>query len=348
MRFGNLAPKSSHVAALRNGQRNEKLGRLGVSIHPGTPRFMAAASMLPIFYLYGEPHRAVDEAFIHLEALDDRSRPSEWTIRPHVHVELNHLFAITSGGGLLELDDSELLLTAPSLLLVPAGVTHGFRWQEQSAGFVMTLASSYLDTLTRTYPEFRVLFRHALALPLTMADATEVRARLADMMREYSWNAPGRRAAIDAALLGICVTALRGIDPAGNSLTEPTVGRQAGLVARLRQRIEERYRRHEPISAHAEALGVTVFQLRTACRAVARLSPSQMIEQRLMLEAKRALRYSTLSIYDIALSLGFEDLAYFSRFFRRHAGCSPRAFRGKQASADAHDRGMTAGQPRPR
>lgn len=75
---------------------------------------------------------------------------------------------------------------------------------------------------------------------------------------------------------------------------------------------------------------MTLFQLRTACSAVARASPSAMIEQRLMLEAKRALRYSTLSVSDIALSLGFEDLAYFSRFFRRHAGCSPRAFRDRQ------------------
>ncbi|GAB0117975.1 helix-turn-helix domain-containing protein [Acidisoma sp. 7E03] len=288
---------------------------------------MAASPALPIFYLYGEPHQAVEDAFVHLEALDDRSRPSEWTIRRHLHVELNHLFVLTAGGGQLLLDDSEIALAAPCLLLVPAGVAHGFRWEEQSAGYVITLASSHLETLTNAYPELRALFRHAMAMPLAEVEITAVRSRIADMTREYSWSAPGRRAAIDAALLGLCVTALRGIGPA-NSSQEPAAGRQAGLVARLRQRIEERYRLHEPISAYAEALGVTPFQLRAACRAVARLSPSEMIEQRLMLEAKRSLRYSTLSISDVALSLGFEDLAYFSRFFRRHGGCSPRAFRG--------------------
>lgn len=290
---------------------------------------MATARSLPVFYLYGEPHRAVDEAFIHVEALDDRSRPSEWTIRRHVHVELNHLFAITSGGGVLQLDDSEIPIPTPALLVVPAGQAHGFRWQEQSAGFVITLASSHLVALIQAYPEFRGLFRQAAALPLAEAEAAAVRGWIGEMMREYSWAAPGRRAAIDAALLAILVTALRGQSPAAGAV-EPATGRQAGLVARLRQRIEERYRQHEPISTYAQALGVTLFQLRTACSAVARASPSAMIEQRLMLEAKRALRYSTLSVSDIALSLGFEDLAYFSRFFRRHAGCSPRAFRDRQ------------------
>lgn len=162
---------------------------------------MATARSLPVFYLYGEPHRAVDEAFIHVEALDDRSRPSEWTIRRHVHVELNHLFAITSGGGVLQLDDSEIPIPTPALLVVPAGQAHGFRWQEQSAGFVITLASSHLVALIQAYPEFRGLFRQAAALSLAEAEAAAVRGWIGEMMREYSWAAPGRRAAIDAALL---------------------------------------------------------------------------------------------------------------------------------------------------
>lgn len=44
---------------------------------------------------------------------------------------------------------------------------------------------------------------------------------------------------------------------------------QAGLVARLRQRIEERYRRHDLIPLYAQALGVTLFQLRATCWDVA-------------------------------------------------------------------------------
>jgi AraC family transcriptional regulator, transcriptional activator of pobA len=287
---------------------------------------MTSASALPIFYLYGEPHRAVDDAFVHVESLDDSSRPSEWTIRPHRHIALGHIFTVISGGGLLQLDDSEVSFTAPCLLIVPAGTSHGFRWQQSSAGFVLTVASDHLRSLGERYADLRPLFRDATLIPLPPRDLPSVEKWIGGMMREYSWGAPGRRAAIDAALLDIMVTALR-LMATEAALTEPKVGRQAGLVARLRQRIEERYRLHEPIAAHAKALGVTPFQLRAACNEIARASPSEMIEQRIMLEARRALRYSTLSISELALSLGFTDTAYFSRFFSRHAGVSPRAFR---------------------
>ncbi len=46
-----------------------------------------------------------------------------------------------------------------------------------------------------------------------------------------------------------------------------------------------------------------------------------------MLEAKRSLIYTTLPVSKIAFDLGFNDPAYFSRFFAARAGLSPAAFR---------------------
>ncbi len=57
---------------------------------------------VPSFYLYGEPQRSVAEGFVHVESLDDRSRPSEWTIRPHVHRDLHHIILIARGGGAMQ------------------------------------------------------------------------------------------------------------------------------------------------------------------------------------------------------------------------------------------------------
>ena len=52
-----------------------------------------------------------------------------------------------------------------------------------------------------------------------------------------------------------------------------------------------------------------------------------MIHQRLLLEAKRNLVYTAMTIQQVSDSLGFSEPAYFSRFFKRYAGVSPRAFR---------------------
>ncbi len=287
---------------------------------------------IPRFYLYGEPHRAVSERFVHVESLDDRSRPSEWTIRPHAHLELNHLFHIAAGGGAMRVESEAHRFTAPCLMIVPAGTVHGFAWEAESRGSVVTFATGYLQEIARRDADLQGLFRAVAIIDLAPEDDVEVRAAATGLMRELGWAAPGHRAAADAGLLALMVVALRVLGPA-SAQALPMPGHQSELVARYRHRIEERFRLREPVATHAAALGASVAQLRGACARIARQPPSEMLDQRAVLEAKRVLLYSNLSIANVAYSLGFADPAYFSRFFTRHVGKSPRAFRHDQGSA---------------
>ena len=52
-----------------------------------------------------------------------------------------------------------------------------------------------------------------------------------------------------------------------------------------------------------------------------------MLQLRLLIEAERQLRYTSMSVAQVAFHLGFDDPAYFSRFFTRRMGLTPRAFR---------------------
>lgn len=56
-------------------------------------------------------------------------------------------------------------------------------------------------------------------------------------------------------------------------------------------------------------------------------APSQLIAERLILEAKRLLHLTHKSIKEIASELGFEDRFYFSRFFKKEVGVAPKIFR---------------------
>ncbi|MET0363570.1 MAG: helix-turn-helix domain-containing protein [Sphingobium sp.] len=285
------------------------------------------SSLVPSFYLYGEPHRLVDDRFVHVEALDDRTRPSEWTIRPHVHTDLNHVFHVASGGGAMRADADTIPFLAPCLLLVPAGTVHGFAWDLESTGSVMTMASSYLAEILARDPDLADVFRTPSVVPC--GDRNEdIAARLRRLAQELGWAAPGYRAAAEQDLLGILVTILRRMGPR-TDVPEP--GPKAALVARLRERIEERFRLRESIETYADALGVSERRLRAACATVARQSPAEMLDQRAVLEAKRSLLYGNLSVAEVGYALGFADPAYFSRFFTRHAGMSPAAFRKGRA-----------------
>jgi AraC family transcriptional activator of pobA len=277
---------------------------------------------VPTFYLYGEPRQAVDERFVHVEALIDRTRPSDWMIRPHVHPELNHIFEVTAGGGAMRADATELRFEAPCLLLVPAGVVHGFVWDHESAGSVLTLASSHLDGFLQRDPDLGAVFAQAAVVP---TGDVQPGARIAALRQELGWAAPGHRTAADVHLLDILVTVLRlkGPDAARTAAPSPA----ATLVARLRARLDERFHLRESVQVHAVALGVSPRRLRVACATVARQSPTDMLDQRATLEACRSLIYGNLSVAQIGYALGFSDPAYFSRFFSRRTGFSPTAYR---------------------
>jgi AraC family transcriptional activator of pobA len=76
-----------------------------------------------------------------------------------------------------------------------------------------------------------------------------------------------------------------------------------------------------------EPLGITTTQLNRLCRRHLRCSALDVLHQRLLLEAKRELRYTALQVRQISDGLGFSDPAYFTRFFRRLAGRSPQEWR---------------------
>lgn len=284
---------------------------------------------VPTFYLYGEAHRTADADFIHVEHLDDRSRPSEWTIRPHAHADLVQMFFIARGGGAMQIEDRSLRFAAPALLTVPATTVHGFAWTSESAGSVLTVASRYLGELVDRDTALAPLFGRAHVLPLNEMAAEAAGAGMAALMRELGWAAPGHRAAVEGALLGLLVLALRLIGP-DDVASVPAPGQRAALVARYRARVDARFRLRESVGVHAAALGVSESRLRAACAQVAVTSPAALLDARTLLEARRALLYSNLSVAAIGYSLGFADPAYFTRFFTRLAGVSPRSFRRRR------------------
>jgi AraC family transcriptional regulator, transcriptional activator of pobA len=99
------------------------------------------------------------------------------------------------------------------------------------------------------------------------------------------------------------------------------------LVRRFREAVDRHYREGWSIARYAVELGTSPPTLTRSCRAVLLQSPGEVVLNRLLLEAMRALTFTTTSIGRIAEDLGFSDPAYFSKFFRARTGLNARAFR---------------------
>lgn len=283
---------------------------------------------IPSFYLYGEAPRDVEDHFLHLEDLAERSRPADWNIRAHAHANLNHVFFLTHGAGEMVAEGEPVAFQAPCLLLIPAGLVHAFGFEPESAGKVLTVAEDLLRELIAREPLFGRIFAAASTVGLNPAETRSAAHAVASLARELSWNAVGRMAAVEAHLVALLVIALRAAEQAREP-SRAIPGPRAVLVARFREALERRFRASPRIEAYCEELGATPSQLRAACLAIAGKPPLGLVQERLMLEAKRSLLYSNMTVAEIAYDLGFDDPAYFSRFFSAHAGRSPRAFRAR-------------------
>jgi AraC family transcriptional activator of pobA len=293
---------------------------------------------IPRFFLYGEPPRDAGERFLHVETIADRSRINDWRIQPHAHRDLHQLLVIFTGGGEMEAETRQQPFRAPALLIVPAGVVHGFSFAEDTEGYVVTLADTLLHDLARDETSFRSLFADANCVslneePIQLQEfVQEFGDTLPKLRRELVWSAPASAAAATARLTTLLVSAVRTLHQPAEVVSAAGNAR-AALVARLREKIETHLRGGLSVAQYAKSLNVTPARLRAACMEVTGKTPIRVLEERLVLEAKRNLTYTNMTIAQIAYYLGFTDPAYFSRFFSKLAGESPAAFRRRAGSA---------------
>lgn len=82
-------------------------------------------------------------------------------------------------------------------------------------------------------------------------------------------------------------------------------------------------------SFFAEKLHITTSHLNDCVKATTGLSVTQVLQQAMLLEAKRNLYYTNEEVKKIAFELGFEDHTYFSRLFKKLTGETPLSFRNK-------------------
>ncbi len=292
---------------------------------------MSKAPAIPRFFLYGEPPVDVELDFLHVERIHARSGKHDWLIPPHAHPEHTQILLVQQNGGSFRVDGQDFPALAPSLMLIPVGMVHAISFSPGTDGVVATITNAYLREVARLEPAVLNAIRTPAshALPPGSAALLELSSAFEAMLREFIWHAPGRRAAIAAHLQRVLVELLRLAVP-----EEPdaagVVRRNLDLVHRYRELIERHFRERHLIAFYADRLRVTSARLNVACRDAAGKSATNVLFDRVVIEAKRHLHYTNLGVAEIAHALGFADAAYFCRFFTRRSGVAPSRFRSER------------------
>src|SRR3569833_3750810 len=281
------------------------------------PRASANPATIRTYNLFGEAGDLPD--VVHCESIAARSQLHGWRFTPHRHARLHQILLVEKGAGEATLDGRAHPLKAMRVGNVPTGHVHGFSFTPGMQGFVLTIATEMLDEALTPAEGLR----RALAESSVIRATAQMRGLMSQIHAEYTGRHFARAhllRALTSALLGLVARELAGetaAERAGNS----------DLFRRFEALLEQYFLEHWSVSDYAAALSVSSTHLSRLTWAATGHAASELIQERIVREARRNLVYTNLPVSTIAFALGFNYPAYFSRRFAVSSVLSPRRFR---------------------
>jgi AraC family transcriptional regulator, transcriptional activator of pobA len=273
-------------------------------------------------YDYGSQIKSIDFHFAPLEKLKS-TLPY-----PHRH-DFYQIVWVTDGSGHHIIDSVQYDVKPNSLFFMAPGQIHDFVLSQDATGFTMNFSPEFFA--------FKMHSRQSLtdipifdfdnlnsALYVDEAQAASLRVVLDSIIEEYTEEKAGFEDVIWSHLRIFLIKVSRIAAP--DSTTDLSTRSQL-LSRRFKSALEKHFITVNQTIDYARMLKVTERALNEATREALGSTAAQLIRERVMLEAKRLLLHSDISIAEIAERLSFDDPAYFSRCFKKHTSRSPIEFR---------------------
>jgi AraC family transcriptional regulator, transcriptional activator of pobA len=201
-------------------------------------------------------------------------------------------------------------------IYIPAGTMHGFEASAHVFGTACFFGPGCDLPLPKAPLHFRVRDSAPQAELTTLLDAAQ---------RELEAPRPGSERAVyhTLGLVSVWLERQAAQQPA-EAAPKDAAGR---LVQRFTALVERNFHSGMGVADYAAALNVTPTHLSRVCRRACGRPASDLVQDRVLFEARRLLAETRMPIADISRSLGFTSPAYFTRAFSHRTGTTPTAFR---------------------
>jgi AraC family transcriptional regulator, transcriptional activator of pobA len=282
---------------------------------------------LPNYTLYGESAMNPLIDGFHIELIADRSQIYEWEIKPHRHDDLLQILHISKGTGQYTIGDLRSDIQAPCLLIAPRLAPHGFSFNRNIEGHVITISHHRIHDFFQQEMSILSTFENGGCVQMKRQTKNwgDICNIVENLKTEFFGSKQWRPFAVNSLLVSLVVMIAR--EANSGQISTQQNSKAISHINQFKELLDEKFREHLNIDFYAQKIGITQTQLNRVCKQTLGKSALTVINQRIIMEAERDLLYSSLSVKEIAYSLGFQDAAYFTRFFKKNRMQSPNFFR---------------------
>jgi AraC-like DNA-binding protein len=287
---------------------------------------------VPVLALDSFPQRPARRAY-YLERLDRHVANFPGVSTPHSH-SFYLLLYVTAGHGTHTIDLVTYALQPGSVFFMTPGQVHHWQLSPDAQGYIIFFSPDfylfrYPGHRLFEYPFFNPL--HPPVLYLT-SEENELRRVVELMWEEATTPAPQQEEVMRSCLHIFLELAARHYPETGTAAPEEhphglQLLREFGLL------INQHLRESRTVQHYADQLHISPNHLNALCRRHLGKTASRLIQERVVLEARRLLTHSTQTVAQIADALGFEDASYFGRYFRKHTNTTPEQYRKAEQQA---------------
>jgi AraC family transcriptional regulator, transcriptional activator of pobA len=236
------------------------------------------------------------------------------------------VLAIQEGTGIHEIDFVQYAVQDTSVFILRPGQVHKLELSANTTGFLLEFDLSFYQP-KNTIAEHR--WKKASSKNFCEVEAARFKrlhTHLSNIFDEYSVKQEGY---IEAIKANLDLFFLEYIRQSGNpnSIAKSESGYIQERFEELVRLLEANIVSMKNVSDYADLLSLSPYQLNSIAKTTVGKTVSDLINEQIILEAKRHLIATPAQVKEIADILGYEDPSYFIRFFKKHTGQSPDTFR---------------------
>lgn len=238
------------------------------------------------------------------------------------------LLIITEGNGTHMVDFKQYDVRAGTVLKIAKGQVHAFQKDMSYKGFLIPFTEDFiLKYFSKSSLAFiSHLYNYHISEPIVEHDSLN-RYFIEQVTKELENQETYAKNNILAKLLELYLLQLE--RHSHLSVYSKRDTKLYPLFIDFKDLVEKNYIQSRNVKDYAQMMAISAKHLNTVVKTFTLNTAKQFIDQYVILEIKRAIISTNNSLKEIAYEIGFEEVTNFTKFFKKHTGLTPKAFKAK-------------------